>query len=137
MGMTLIETIEVGSGGAASIEFTGIPQDAVDLQVRMSIRADAGSSIHNLIFNSDSTSGNYASKMLTGNGATVYNYSLTNNMVLTTYVPDTAGTFSNGEIKVLNYASTSQYKSASLEHANENNGTYVTGVGITAGIWKQ
>jgi hypothetical protein len=29
MGYQLIETIEVGSGGAASIEFTSIPQDGV------------------------------------------------------------------------------------------------------------
>ena len=135
MGMVLIETVEVGAGGASSIEFTSIPQDGVDLVVRMSIRPDVGSSIHNLIFNSDSTTGNYSSKMLTGNGATVYAYSLTNNMVLTVYSVDTANTFSNGEILVANYGSTSQYKSVSLEHANENNGTYVTGVGITAGIW--
>jgi hypothetical protein len=41
MGYQLIEHIEVGSGGAASIEFTGIPQDGVDLVLLASLRTDA------------------------------------------------------------------------------------------------
>ena len=39
MAYTLIETITVGSGGASSIEFTGIPQETgADLVVRLSAR---------------------------------------------------------------------------------------------------
>ena len=38
MAFELIETVEVGSGGAASIEFTSIPQDGVDLVLHFSLR---------------------------------------------------------------------------------------------------
>lgn len=39
MGHQLVEKIEVGSGGAASIEFTSIPQDATDLVCVLSLRS--------------------------------------------------------------------------------------------------
>lgn len=136
MAYELIETIEVGAGGASSIEFTSIPQDGSTLKVLLSVRPDVGSSIHNLILNSDTTTSNYNSKLLTANGVSVYSYSLTNNMILTVYSVDTINTFSNSELTIQNYSSTSVFKSIRIEHANENNGQYITGVGSTAGIWK-
>ena len=42
MGMTLIETVEVGAGGASSIQFDSIPQDGIDLVIRMSARNEVG-----------------------------------------------------------------------------------------------
>ena len=46
MGMQLIEHIEVGSGGAASIEFTGIDQTGQDLLLKVSSRNSADSDAH-------------------------------------------------------------------------------------------
>ena len=135
MGMQLIETIEVGAGGASSIEFTSIPQDGVDLLLLVSLRSSGGSSINYFELNGDTTSSNYVSRMLTGNGANVYSYTLNKNMVLTNYVPDTANTFGNQSIYLSNYADSSNYQSISLDASNENNGTYVAGNAITAGIW--
>ena len=134
MTMTLVETITLTSS-AASIEFTSIPQDGTDLVLLVSLRNSAGNSIHYLELNGDTTSGNYVSRMLTGNGANVYSYTLNKNMLLTTYSPDTANTFGNQAIYLPNYADSSSYQSISLDASNENNGTYVTGNAITAGVW--
>ena len=38
MSMTVIEHIEVGSGGAAEIEFDAIPADYTDLMILLSSR---------------------------------------------------------------------------------------------------
>tara|TARA_R110000803_G_scaffold80014_2_gene145745 strand:+ start:383 stop:883 length:501 start_codon:yes stop_codon:yes gene_type:complete len=66
MGYQLIETIEVGVGGAASIEFTGIPQDGVDLVILASAGVGTGGPIQ-MRLNGDSGS-NYNYKNLRGNG---------------------------------------------------------------------
>ncbi len=72
--MQLIETIEVGAGGAASIEFTSIPQDGVDLLLMVSARTDrnVGADVVGAQFNSDTTAGNYSVKALGGNVSTAF-----------------------------------------------------------------
>lgn len=40
MAIQILQTVEVGSAGASSIEFTNIPQTGVDLQILMSARTD-------------------------------------------------------------------------------------------------
>jgi len=42
MTMTHISTVQVGAGGAASINFTSIPQTGTDLALVMSGRLSAG-----------------------------------------------------------------------------------------------
>jgi len=126
MGMQLIETIEVGSGGAASIEFTSIPQDGVDLLLQLS-SANTGT-VSRIIygqFNSD-TSNNYAWIYLQGDGASVASSAST---------PENqfwfgrnsggnapANTFGNSSLYVSNYTSSSA-KSLSVDAVDENNGT--------------
>jgi hypothetical protein len=52
---TLINSVTVGSGGAASMEFTSIPSTYTDLVVKISGRSDnTGSFANYLRFNSDS-----------------------------------------------------------------------------------
>ncbi len=46
MSMTVIEHIEVGSGGAASITFSSIPQDYTDLYLVCSLRVASGTSYY-------------------------------------------------------------------------------------------
>ena len=47
----LIETVTVGSGGAASIEFSSIPQTYTDLKVVYSLRSTNSSVILDIQFN--------------------------------------------------------------------------------------
>lgn len=70
MAYSLIETVEIGAGGAASIEFTSIPQDAQDLELKVSGRgtdAFAQTSVY-LQLNSD-TGTNYDNLGLRGFGS--------------------------------------------------------------------
>jgi len=124
MTMTLIETITVGSGGAASIEFTGIANDlGQDLQVVLSARGSGGTQAA-VTFNSD-TGSNYSYVRLRGSGSSVLSQSGTTTsieaggVVPTSY---TADTFSSCSFYVSNYAATAA-KSISIETTTENNDT--------------
>ena len=124
MGYQLIETIEVGSGGASSIEFTGIPQDGVDLAVLVSLRDSyAGLDWLRYVFqiNSSTTA---TGKRLDGDGSSVSSANLTNSGDAHA-VPGasaTSNTFSNGKWYISNYAS-SVNKSVSHDTVTENNAT--------------
>jgi hypothetical protein len=123
MGYQLIETIEVGSGGAASIEFTGIPQDGVDLVVLISGRQSAQHQ-GSLTVNSN-TSGIYSTKDLTGYSDNApYSQGDTNlgrlRFVSFNTAAETANTFSNVSIHFSNYTSSSS-KSISIDSVTELN----------------
>ena len=139
MGMQLIETIEVGAGGAASIEFTSIPQDGVDLVCVLSLRNSVNflSSLNGQInFNGD-TAGNYNSKLLFGNGSSASSLSISSGATaLRPYVVGhtaTANTFSNNSVYISNYTSSSS-KSVSVDNVTENNAT-AAHQSILAGNW--
>jgi hypothetical protein len=142
MGYQLVETIEVGSGGAASIEFTGIPQDGVGLQILVSGRLTGSADAADLRFNSDSGN-NYSQIRLTGTGSAVSSYGFTADRINVEFSGNnqTANTFGNLSIYVSNYASTAN-KSVSIDAVTENNataakqeltaGSYSTSSGITS-----
>lgn len=122
--MTLISSATVGSGGAASIDFTSIPGTYTDLMILYSLRA--------------ANAGIYADTSITFTGATGSGgkslYSL--GTTAGTYSPNgsqnfygesvgnnaTASTFSNGSFYIPNYTSTSN-KSLSGDGVGENNGS--------------
>jgi len=121
MGMQLIETVEVGSGGAASIEFTSIPQDGVDLMLVLSARASA--ILTQLRFNGDTTDANYSRLTLRGNGSTASSFSSDGSYtLLASSTSQTSNTFGNGSAYISNYTSTAN-KSISIDTVNENNAT--------------
>ena len=129
MTMTLIETITVGSGGAASIEFTGIAGDATDLVLSLSLRNSVDSPSATLAFN---TGGSYTRKRLLGNGSAASSDSATVDLQSNTSV-STASTFSNSSVYVSNYGSAAA-KSYSVDSVNENNAT-LANQAIIAGSW--
>ena len=125
---SLIETVTFGSGGAASIEFTDIPQDAADLILVLSLRSDyAGAAIPTyLTINSDNAT-SYSTRWLRGNGATVDSGAQTaiTNGAFTGQPPGATtatNTFSNTEIYFANYTST-EIKNVSINHVSEDNAT--------------
>jgi hypothetical protein len=138
MGYKLIEIIEVGAGGAASIEFTGIPQDGVDLVLVMSLRAGEGAAIRTAYvrFNGDSGN-NYSFIRLTGDGSTASSSVASGGDWLTfAYINgagSTASTFDSQNLTISNYTSTAA-KSTSTDSVTENNATEARAQ-ILAGAW--
>ena len=128
--MTLVSTITVGSGGAASIEFTGIPGDGKDLQVLVSARVDATDYGLTCRFNND-----------TANVTTVFLRGVSGSVGSGTGIVQaasaksnqTANTFSSSSFYVSNYGS-STAKSYSGDGVNENNGSDAQIV-ISANSW--
>lgn len=137
--MTLVSTVTVGAGGAASIEFTGIPATGTDLVLMLSMRSTASTTndTMRIRFNNDS-GGNYTQKWLRGDGASVFSSGdagftsfRTPNAIVGNSA--TASTFSNVSIYVPNYAG-STAKSVSADVVTENNATTASEV-LNASVW--
>ena len=129
--MQAIETVTVGSGGAASIEFTYIPDTYTDLKVVVSGRCSTTDTTATLAFN---TGGTYTRRTLLGSGSTATSNTSAVDFRIS-QSGDTASTFGNSEIYIPNYAG-STTKSYSVDSINENNATAAFQA-ITAGLWNQ
>ena len=135
--MELIQTVTVGSGGAANIEFS-VPATYDDLLIVFSLRSDgSGSSFNTAIrFNGD-TGNNYSYRRLLGEGSGS-GISDSNTVGLPfagrhNGATSTASTFGTTSFYIPNYRS-STAKSFSLDSANENNATAAVAL-IIAGLW--
>jgi hypothetical protein len=134
---TLISSVTVGSGGAANIDFTGIPSTYTDLLVKYSIRDSNNSTSQNINLTFNNAGGTaYSEKLLYGSGSAAQSFSSSSaaniNFQYATGALATASTFSNGEIYIPNYAG-STAKSVSIDSVIENNAT-ATAMGLTAGL---
>lgn len=131
-----LSTITVGASGAASIDFTNIPQTFTDLLLKFSVRGDNTGSVGNLYvlgaFNGVTT--NRTFRRVSGNGSSVQsdNGSLAQFGVVTN-ATHTASIFSNSEVYIPNYTS-SNNKPYSLDTTAENNGA-ATEVALFTGLW--
>jgi len=133
---TLIASVTVGAGTAASIDFTSIPSTYTDLVILLSGRSGRSDSAQEVV--SIGINGSYTnmsgtrvvtngSAVFSGTGAIDYfSVSATN--------AATSNTFGNSSIYFPNYANTSYYKSISADGVNENNATENT-LQIAAGLW--
>lgn len=125
MGMQLIETIEVGSGGAASIEFTSIPQDGVDLLLVASLRSQRAAIVDDsqLKLNNVGSGDPYEQIELRGNGSSAASNAASGNWFRFHGVNGasaTTDTFSSHSLLISNYTS-SDVKSMSYDVVSENN----------------
>ena len=136
MGYQLIETITVGAGGVASIEFTGIDGTGQDLVCLVSPRVSATGYSVRARFNSDSGS-NYAYQKLYGTGSSVGSQSyVTQNGILFGIASggtNTSDTFASVQLTVPNYSGSSS-KTISSDSVSENNATQAYQQ-ISAGSW--
>lgn len=123
--MVKIETVTVGSGGAASVTFSNIPQTYTDLVVLCSVRNESTSGQMTMVFNS-STDATYSRRKLYGDGSTVVSNSGSSETVFNyidiPYSTYTANTFSNASFYIPNYTSSSN-KSFLVDSVEENNST--------------
>lgn len=136
MSMELIETIEVGAGGAASIEFTSIPQDGVDLLLMVSVTVDTLYQRRQLLlhFNGETSGTNYSQITLEGSGSGVLSFADTSqNRIVFRTSSETSNTFNSSGLFISNYAS-SNAKSISIDSVTENNATRAHQE-ITAAKW--
>ena len=123
---TLIASSTVGSGGAASISFSSIPQTYTDLVVKLSVRSTAATNNTNILMSFNGSSANFTMRNLVSEGGTARSYTQAaygNNA--TGYSPgasSTASTFSNSEFYLANYTS-SNNKSISVDAVNDYNAT--------------
>lgn len=128
MSMTVIEHIEVGSGGAASITFSAISQDYTDLMIQLTSRGSLSSRQDIFAqFNGVGTS-TYSMRRLYGTGSGVASDSVTNTssgfrVGRSTATGDTASTFTSNTIYIPNYSVSGIAKSASTDSVEENNAT--------------
>ena len=126
----------VGSGGTATISFTGIPGVYTDLCVKLSIRADV-SGYREVFVNPNGSSANGSARVLQGGGAGSYPASYTASRFevfgATNPSGSTSNTFSSIEFYIPNYAG-SEYKSLSADGVGENNGATAYQE-LTASLW--
>lgn len=119
MTMSVIEHIEVGSGGAASITFSSIPQTYTDLYLLVSGRNTLDNFF--LIYpNGSSSDGSL--RFLRGTGSAANSGTAANISSLTGYDARTSNTFGNTSVYIPNYTS-SNAKSFSFDAVEENNAT--------------
>lgn len=141
---SLIASSTVGAGGAATVTFSGIPQTFADLKVIISGRSGSwGYSYNNLNMAINGSPGGtaYSDKVLYSVGTSAGSLGHTGtDEFLVGATPSTAGTastFSNTEIYIANYASSSTYKSISSDSVTERNSITNGDVflNMSAGIW--
>lgn len=136
---TLIASSTVGSGGAASIDFTSIPSTYTDLVIKLSIRStNAAGNWDPCKMKINGATTNFGGRLLYGTGSAaaseteggtdpnVYGY--------TSNANNTANTFGNLEVYIPNYTSTTAAKSISTDAVGENNATAAL-ASISAQLW--
>ena len=138
-----ISTVTVGAGGSSSISFTSIPSTYKHLQVRMLSRSTRGAATADAWFQINSDTGsNYAHHDLSGNGsaASAGNSSGTTNIYYCFTIANipastaTSGIFGGQVLDILDYASTSKYKTTRMLGGFDANGS--GSVYLSSGLWQ-
>ena len=136
----LISSVTVGSGGAANIDFTSIPQTYTDLLIKVSARTNRALENDEISVRLNAnTSSIYTYRSINGNGTSTGSNTETNttrfrNLNDISAANATSNTFGNTEIYIPNYANTSSNKSVSFNSTGENNAT-LSLVGMGAGLF--
>lgn len=122
-----ISTVTVGSGGAASIEFTSIPQTYTDLCLLISARSEVAGSFSDEVIKLNNATTTYTNRYIYGNGSSALSGSDAYTSIggFTAGMPGntaTANTFGNKIIYIPNYAG-SNNKTYSVDGAAETNAT--------------
>lgn len=133
----LIASSTVGLLGAASIDFTSIPNSYTDLCLKISVRSNrAASAWDNSQLKINNSTVNMTNRFVRGNGSAAASGTLT-----AFYIGDipaslsTSNTFANQEIYIPNYAG-SNNKSGSVDSAGEDNNSTAY-LYLTANLWSQ
>jgi hypothetical protein len=131
--MVAIQTVTVGSGGAATISFTSIPQTYTDLKIVLSGRTTQASLADSVYFSFNGSTSNFSGIILYGDGGSASSFTQARYAGSQPGSTATASTFANIEMYISNYTS-SNNKAYSVDAVTENNAT--TAYAYTAGgLW--
>ena len=130
----LIASSTVGSGGAASIDFTSIPSTYTDLDIYLSARQSRSELVSNTRIEFNGSSANLSCRYLQGTGSAAVSSSSASYLFAASPANTaTANTFGNSFIYIPNYAG-STYKSVSWDAVTETNATGAEAY-LVAGLW--
>ena len=129
-----IQTVTVGSGGAASIDFTSIPQTYTDLKLVHSLRITrSGQNADGSVISFNSSTSGFSAEFAYGNGTSAVSGSDTRPAGIVPATTATASVFGNGEVYIPNYTS-ANHKHYSVDCVSENDATLAY-IHIAKGIW--
>ena len=137
---TQIASVTVGSGGAASIDFTSIPSTYTDLCIKTSIKEETTNNFTaKFILNNSSTAADYGFVQLFGNGSgTGFDISAAQVPEIIVDPATYSGTtniFGSAELYFSNYAGSS-YKSITSDSVQEANVSSLSFQRFNAAIWR-
>lgn len=129
----LISSTVLGSA-TSTVEFTSIASTYKHLQIRFTARANGGTTAETMLwFNGDIA--NWSRHFLIGNGSTVTSSATANTDVMyPAKIISTANVFTGAVIDILDYASTSKYKTARSLAGFTNGSTH--DVSLRSGAWR-
>lgn len=129
-----IATVEVGSAGASTIDFSSIPSGYTDLCLVVSARTSQSTGQwSDLALKFNNSSANISIRYLYGTGSSAASSTGTTADVHGNTNNTTASTFGNVQVYIPNYTS-SNYKSMSIDDVTENNATAALAF-LGAGLW--
>lgn len=125
--------VTVGAGGAASIDFTSIPNTYTDLIIFTSLRTNANSGSDQMLLKFNTSTSNFTTRFVYGNASSTFSGTLTNYAIPNNTTDQSINTFNNGYIYIPNYTS-SVNKSYSADGTQESNSANVYSL-LNAGLW--
>lgn len=131
--MKYISEVSVGSGGSSAIAFSSIPQTYTDLRLVLSLRSNRTSAGDYGLVSFNSATANSALQ-LWNSGNAFYDTTTTNTVMVTPDSSSVSGAFSNVEIYVTNYTS-STAKLARVDAVAEDTIAGAQGVSMGMLLW--
>jgi hypothetical protein len=135
-----IATVTVGSGGAANIEFTSIPQTYTDLVVKVSLRdTRTDSPVTDTLLTFNNSGSGYSIRGIYSSSPTVGSFSSSGAAYIAGTYENTSqsgnpSVFSNSEYYIPNYTS-SDNKCVSVDGVTEKNATTDIYMSLIGGLW--
>lgn len=131
------------AGGETSLSFTSIPSTYKSLQIRSLVRTNGGANASYFLYatyNSDSTAGNYDWHYLLGQGSVAYasGSTSTGNVIAgeSASSGSTTGIFGTNIMDIIDYASSSKYKTSRVFWGANGNTAGGFSVGLASGLWQ-
>jgi hypothetical protein len=131
-----IATVEVGSAGASSIDFTSIPSGYTDLKLVISSRSNNANVWSAGVLSFNNSTANFTGRIVEGGDSVATSSSPTSIVINNSGANATANTFGSASIYIPNYAGSTN-KSFSIDTVNESNQTTAVYQTLIAGLWSQ
>jgi hypothetical protein len=133
-----IDSVTVGAGGQATIDFQNIPSTYSDLKLVLSSRISLTANLGYALVEFNGVGTNQSSKMLSGEGSaggSAYSANYSNIVFFVNGASSTSSTFGNAEMYIPGYASASTNKVTHIDCIIENNAAFAAQSYFT-GLWQ-